>query len=239
MSVNERTVSGWERNQEPLVGHYPAIIAFLGREPWPEPKTLPERLVAGRRRRGLTIDAAAACLGVDPSTWWWWESGRKPHRRADRMRLDEFIRGAGAEQAIGGVPHVEAEPIPPIGQLLRDRRKVLGLTQRQAAAELHINEFTLMHWELDRHQPAHRYYPTLIRYLGREPWPEPISLGARLRAERLRHGFTIAQLAGVLRVDEGALADWERGLGPKHQAQIEKIAAFIEGRPQRHKRCKQ
>jgi hypothetical protein len=90
MSVDERTVSGWERHREPIVTHYPAIIAFLGKEPWAEPTALSERLLAARRRRGLTIDATAKVLLVDPSTLWWWEQGRKPHRLADRARIAEF-----------------------------------------------------------------------------------------------------------------------------------------------------
>jgi hypothetical protein len=41
---------------------YPAIIAFLGYEPWSEPKTVPEALLAERRRRGLSIKRAAQAI---------------------------------------------------------------------------------------------------------------------------------------------------------------------------------
>jgi transcriptional regulator with XRE-family HTH domain len=238
MSVDERTVSAWERDREPFVTHYPGIIEFLDCEPWSEPKTVPERLLAARRRRGLTIDAAATDLGVEPSTVWWWEAGRKPHRLADRARLEEFMGGPVAALPGAVSDSRDGDCVPSIGRLLRERRAALGLTQKQAATELHVNEFTLMNWELDRHTPGDRYYPTLIAYLGREPWPEPTALSDRLRTQRLRQGFTIAQLATVLAVDESSLAAWERGQTPSHASSREKVSAFVERMPLPRRRQK-
>ena len=51
----------WERNERvPLDRSWPAIIAYLGCEPWQEPQTLGENLLAERRRRGLAVCEAAA-----------------------------------------------------------------------------------------------------------------------------------------------------------------------------------
>ena len=64
----------WERNErEPFVSMYREIIKFLGREPWPEPQSRPEALLAVRRQRGLRIPYAAASIGVNESTWCHWE----------------------------------------------------------------------------------------------------------------------------------------------------------------------
>jgi transcriptional regulator with XRE-family HTH domain len=240
MSVDERTVSAWERDQEPLVTHYPAIIDFLDCEPWPEPNSIPQRLLAARRKRGLTIEAAAADLGVDPSTVWWWEAGRKPHRLDDRTRLEAYVGGSISQPRTASPEPTDNDFIPTIGRLLRERRAVLRLTRKQAASEFQINEFTLMNWELDRNTPGDRYYPALIAYLGREPWPAPATVSERLRAQRLRQGLTIAQLAGVLAVDEGSLATWERGQKPSHTSSKEKVAAFIDAKPQprKHRRLR-
>jgi hypothetical protein len=93
-----------------------------------------------------------------------------------------------------------------------------------------------MNWELDRHVPGDRYYPSLISYLGHEPWPEPATLSAGIRAQRLRRGLTVAQLAALLSLDEGSLAAWERGKGPKHAAQKATVAAFVEGKSLPRKR---
>jgi transcriptional regulator with XRE-family HTH domain len=53
----------------------PALLQFLGYDPLPEPKTLPERLIAKRRAVGWSIREVAQKLGVDPGTWRDWERG--------------------------------------------------------------------------------------------------------------------------------------------------------------------
>lgn len=71
----------WERNERrPLDRSWPAIIAYLGREPWREPQTLGAQLLAERRRRGLTIFEAGAAMGVSETTLWWWESSKRTPR---------------------------------------------------------------------------------------------------------------------------------------------------------------
>jgi hypothetical protein len=92
LGANEWSVIGWERKgRKPSVEHYPAIIRFLGYEPWPEPRTLAEALIAERRRRGLAICAAAAAMGVDEGTWGRWEKGEwKPTSRTLPM-IDAFL----------------------------------------------------------------------------------------------------------------------------------------------------
>ncbi|HZL00859.1 MAG TPA: helix-turn-helix domain-containing protein [Caulobacteraceae bacterium] len=69
MGADPKSVWWWERDgRPPLVHMYPAIIAFLGYEPWPEPETLGEALRAERRRRGLAVKQAAPLVGVDEGT---------------------------------------------------------------------------------------------------------------------------------------------------------------------------
>lgn len=90
LGVDPKTVMWWERDvREPYVHQYPAIITFLGSEPWAEPRSLPEQLLAFRRRTGLSIAIAAANIGADEGTWRRWEAGEwTPQRRlASRLRL--------------------------------------------------------------------------------------------------------------------------------------------------------
>lgn len=54
----------------------PAIIRFLGYNPFPEPTNIPERLLAKRRAMGWSIEDAAGQLGVDAGTWGAWECGQ-------------------------------------------------------------------------------------------------------------------------------------------------------------------
>ncbi len=72
----------------------PAIIRFLGYEPWPVPTTLEGRMRAYRYRNGLSISEAARRAGVDESSWGLWErAGVVPWKRY-RERVEAFL-GAG------------------------------------------------------------------------------------------------------------------------------------------------
>ena len=76
LRVNPLTVLNWEKGKtKPPIESMPAILAFLGHDPVPEPKTLAERLLAKRRAMGWSIKSAARQLGVDPGTWRDWEHG--------------------------------------------------------------------------------------------------------------------------------------------------------------------
>jgi transcriptional regulator with XRE-family HTH domain len=59
----------------------PAIIEFLGRDPFGNAASLSDRLAAARRKRGWTIKQAAEQLGVDEGTWGRWEKTEIPWKR--------------------------------------------------------------------------------------------------------------------------------------------------------------
>lgn len=239
MSVSERTVRAWETGRAPDIEHWPRIIAFLGHEPWPEPTTPAQKLQAARRRQGLSITEAAHILAVDPSTLWWWEHGRKPHRHEHQARIAAFV-GKAPEARLAQVepePHVaSAVSLGPIGSLIRARRHALGTSQEEAADAIGVNAWTVLLWEQGRYAPTPRFYPTLIRFLGREPWPEPRTIGERLQTERLRRGLTRKQLAGLLEVDVGSISKWEDSHEPRHHESITKVEAFLGGQPQPRRR---
>ena len=76
MGVNTWTYLLWEQDRtEPVVRYYPAIFAFLGYDPFPPPRTLPEQIASQRRRLGLPIKKAAKLVGVDEGTFARWENG--------------------------------------------------------------------------------------------------------------------------------------------------------------------
>lgn len=81
IGVSHTSVLDWEAGKEPEVHMYPRILAFLTFEPWPEPETRAERLLAERRKRGWSMRLAAAAIQVDEGTWRRWEQGRLPMRR--------------------------------------------------------------------------------------------------------------------------------------------------------------
>lgn len=96
VGVDPKTWMWWERDEHaPYVYQYPAIIRYLGYEPWPEAATLGEKLLAQRRRLGLSIRRAAEIAGVDEGTFGRWESGEwKPQRRS-MPTIVAFLNWAG------------------------------------------------------------------------------------------------------------------------------------------------
>jgi transcriptional regulator with XRE-family HTH domain len=95
MSVNEKSLMYWERDERPpFAHHYPAIIRFLDAEPWPGPATLGERLMAERRRRGLSIAGAAQLVGVDEGTFARWELRTWRHQSRSLQIITAFLGGS-------------------------------------------------------------------------------------------------------------------------------------------------
>lgn len=76
LGVNPWTILNWEKGYtSPPIAAIPVILAWLGYDPYPEPATLSERLMAKRRSMGWSIKEAARLLGVDEGTWAAWELG--------------------------------------------------------------------------------------------------------------------------------------------------------------------
>lgn len=92
MGVCQHSVVDWEtETKKPTDRQYPAIIAFLAYEPWAEPRTLPEQLIAARRRRGISGKAAAHLVGVDEGTYRRWEAGRTTPQDGHRPFILSFL----------------------------------------------------------------------------------------------------------------------------------------------------
>ena len=100
LGVNPWTVLNWEKDHtEPLIESIPAIIRFLGYDPFPEPKNIPERLLARRRAMGWSIKEAARQLGVDAGTWGAWERGQIMLYRRHRELIVRLL-GLPSEEII-------------------------------------------------------------------------------------------------------------------------------------------
>jgi DNA-binding XRE family transcriptional regulator len=88
IGVNTWTYILWEHDtSQPTIRHYPGIFGFLGYNPFPAPRTLPERIAAKRRQLGLSFKQVADLLGVDEGSVAHWESGEwKPRMSATEVR---------------------------------------------------------------------------------------------------------------------------------------------------------
>jgi transcriptional regulator with XRE-family HTH domain len=66
IGVSAWTIMNWEKGySEPDIRYFPAILAFLGYDPYPEPKTLGEKIIAWRRQNGMPRKSLARQLGID------------------------------------------------------------------------------------------------------------------------------------------------------------------------------
>ncbi|MHB8256941.1 MAG: helix-turn-helix domain-containing protein [Acidiferrobacterales bacterium] len=92
LGVDPATVHNWEKNKtSPAIELVPTAVRFLGYNPFPEPRSLPERLLAKRRGMGWSIKEAARELGVDQATWAGWESGAIVPRGQYRELFERFL----------------------------------------------------------------------------------------------------------------------------------------------------
>ena len=92
-----------------------------------------------------------------------------------------------------------------LGEHVRKRRLELRLTQKQAAKRLGVNPWTVLNWEKDHTEPPIESMPTIIRFLGYDPFPEPKNIPERLLTKRRAMGWSIREAARRLGVDEGCL----------------------------------
>jgi transcriptional regulator with XRE-family HTH domain len=100
LGTDECSIMNWEKGRTvPKVYRLPAIICFLGYNPLPEPRTVPERLVAKRLERGWSRKAASRYLGIDVSTLRDWEHGKVILFRKHRRLVAEVL----------GIPESELE----------------------------------------------------------------------------------------------------------------------------------
>jgi DNA-binding XRE family transcriptional regulator len=96
-----------------------------------------------------------------------------------------------------------------LGEHLKKRRMELGLWQRDLRVRFKLEKETYANWEKDRCYPAMKHWPGIIEFLGRDPNPEPSTLGERLMAYRRHHGLSRTALAVVLGADDTTLWRWE------------------------------
>lgn len=98
LKVTSFTILNWEKGKTEIpIKSVPDIVAFLGYDPFPEPKTIPECMIATRRARGWSIKEAAQCFGVDEGTWGAWERGEIILFREHRVRIAALL-GLSAQE---------------------------------------------------------------------------------------------------------------------------------------------
>ena len=98
-------------------------------------------------------------------------------------------------------------PVTPesIGEHILKRRMDLGLTRKETARRLGMDEESVKHWERCGLEPEVRFYPTILSFLGFDPQPEPQTAGEAIRRARRSRGWSMKKLAEMARVDEAGI----------------------------------
>jgi transcriptional regulator with XRE-family HTH domain len=101
LNACSNSVLNWEKDRQlPEVQFWPAIIRFLGYEPWPKPTTLIDRIEVQRRRLGWTYKQAAEFIGIDIHTLLRWKNGGRV-RLLRQERFDHLDRLARVVSPFG------------------------------------------------------------------------------------------------------------------------------------------
>jgi transcriptional regulator with XRE-family HTH domain len=116
-----------------------------------------------------------------------------------------------------------------LGDHIRTRRLSLNLLQKQVAEKIGVNAATITNWERNASTPAIGYMPAIIRFLGYDPLPAPISLPERLLNSRRELGMTQREMAERLGVDPSTLRDWESGHHQPTAKSLNLIAQVLDG----------
>jgi transcriptional regulator with XRE-family HTH domain len=97
-----------------------------------------------------------------------------------------------------------------LGEHLKKRRRLLGLSQKRAGDRLKVSGLTVLNWEKGRTEPPYESIAAIIGFLGYDPFPGAATLSELLRATRRIMGWSIKEAARHLGVDAGTWAQWER-----------------------------
>jgi DNA-binding transcriptional regulator YiaG len=98
-----------------------------------------------------------------------------------------------------------------LGEHIKKRRLELMLTLKETGKLLATDEWSVINWEKGRTVPKVYRLPSIIRFLGYNPLPEPRTIAERLVAKRLELGWSRKVASRHLGIDQSTLRDWEQG----------------------------
>jgi len=217
-------VGQWETGEHhPEAEYWPGIIRFIGYDPiCSDPQTAPEKIAFLCRHKGVPRSGLATLLGIDKATVLSWEQGcpqRAGWTKVDR--LDYFVRSARTGER---VPE-EATPRQGLAEALFRTRKERALTQKATAELLGVDPATYKLWESGRRNPYPRSWPSILKFLGRDPICErPGTVAEKIGVARRRHGLSYQALGKLIGGSEHVVLRLESG----RTAPKEGILAILE-----------
>ncbi len=103
-----------------------------------------------------------------------------------------------------------AEGPKTVGDHIRRARIRQRLRQADVAERIGVDETSIVNWESGRTEPAIKYIPAIVQFLGCNPLPVGTGWAARLVRARTTLGLSQREAARKIKVDPSTLARWER-----------------------------
>ena len=121
-----------------------------------------------------------------------------------------------------------------VGEHVLKKRLEDGLTRRQRAARIGVDESTVMNWELGRTRAVPvKAMPGIIAYLQYNPEPRPDDVGGQLRWKRRALGWSSRHAARMNSVDPGTWSEWDKRDSwpryPRYQRLLEEFLQVVPG----------
>jgi DNA-binding XRE family transcriptional regulator len=111
-----------------------------------------------------------------------------------------------------------------LGDHIRVRRKSLNLKQVDVAKLIGVCEDTITGWENSRSHPQICHYPTIICFLGYNPFSfDTNTLGGYIKAYRIEKGISQEKLAEMISVDATTVLSWEQNKHKPSARQLSKL----------------
>ncbi len=126
------------------------------------------------------------------------------------------------------VPAIEPQTL---AEHLKKRRQELCLRQLDAAKLIGVDEETYWCWEKGRAEPRASSWAGVVRFLGYDPAPPPMSLGERLKAKRRELGISQREASDRLGCDPETVRRYEHDEWAPKGNRLSRLQAFLRWLP--------
>jgi DNA-binding transcriptional regulator YiaG len=105
----------------------------------------------------------------------------------------------------------------------------LGLMQSDVAEIMQVSVDCITYWENNRSKPQINYYPSIISFLGYNPFEiHTNSLSEKIFAYRCVNGLSYKAFGKLLGVDASTVRSWEVGVSMPNRTTMIVLTAKIE-----------
>lgn len=104
----------------------------------------------------------------------------------------------------------------------------LRIHQKLLCTQLGCDHLSLVNWELNHTEPALKFMPGIVEFLGYDPLPKPTGLMDRLQRFRLLRGWTIPVAATALGVHPDTLRGWLAGQNLPSEQHRQRVKDFLD-----------